>query len=706
MRLANTFPKFTRFIIVLFALTFLTLTFGVNDVMSAKRCVLVEDFTNTRCGPCYTWQPYFDATLENFEEGVDYVMIALHVHWPGNDDPWYVNNTNLTADYISYRNSDIWPNYPSLSVPAYGVASYYWPNTYNTNTFEASLSSRIEDEIEEGTPISVDISAVRDGDDVDVTTHISSESDIDDLILRVGFIEKYNDYGIGGGYPSGHRNALLEVLPDVEEGELFDITSDETVSITFTTDLDIGWDRNMTEDDIAVVVWIEDEYKYFYQAGMADITQLLNPGLTITDMTIEDDDADGRMEAGETGVISLILENEIDYQTADDVTIELELDDPNIDLVNNKITAGTLEGGDTFDAGQEPLTFVIPQNYNARPVTMTITIMGNDEVQLVHEQTMMFEWPGLLVIDGSEDVDAIDEVYGKFDGDELPYADRLDILNSDGIEDGLLDNYNGILIHTFNSDNVGWIEDEVDNLSEFLDNGGNLIICSPFFCTQESTADFMHDYLGAELEDMQGNYFEMRGVEESEGFSDAYFYFVGRGKLDDPDLSPTLTPVNGGEAIINWVDFTEYKGVSAVANVTGTYTTMLCAFSPEFLGQSGGGESREVFFARMLEWLDKTTDAPKDVQPVVYSFDIQAAYPNPFNSQSIVPFSLDAAGEVSIDLFDINGRQVSSLFSGELMAGNHTVAIDAGALGISNGTYIVKLVSGDRAISSKLQYVK
>ena len=52
-------------------------------------------------------------------------------------------------------------------------------------------------------------------------------------------------------------------------------------------------------------------------------------------------------------------------------------------------------------------------------------------------------------------------------------------------------------------------------------------------------------------------------------------------------------------------------------------------------------------------------------------FSISQNYPNPFNAQTVIQYSLPAQSEISIDIFDILGRNVEKIAEGIKPAGNH-----------------------------------
>jgi hypothetical protein len=68
---------------------------------------------------------------------------------------------------------------------------------------------------------------------------------------------------------------------------------------------------------------------------------------------------------------------------------------------------------------------------------------------------------------------------------------------------------------------------------------------------------------------------------------------------------------------------------------------------------------------------------------------LDPAYPNPFNSVTRLNFALPQAGAVRLTIYDIDGREVTRLVDGELVAGRHATIWNAE--GLSSGIYFAKL---------------
>jgi len=67
------------------------------------------------------------------------------------------------------------------------------------------------------------------------------------------------------------------------------------------------------------------------------------------------------------------------------------------------------------------------------------------------------------------------------------------------------------------------------------------------------------------------------------------------------------------------------------------------------------------------------------------TFKLNSVYPNPFNPTTTISFSLPQSSQVSIQLFDVNGRLVKDISQQIFSSGKHDVQVDASHLG--SGTY-------------------
>ncbi|MBU1720900.1 MAG: T9SS type A sorting domain-containing protein, partial [Bacteroidetes bacterium] len=68
-----------------------------------------------------------------------------------------------------------------------------------------------------------------------------------------------------------------------------------------------------------------------------------------------------------------------------------------------------------------------------------------------------------------------------------------------------------------------------------------------------------------------------------------------------------------------------------------------------------------------------------------------AVFPNPFRHSTNLAISLPEAAQVEAKLMTITGEEAAVLYSGNLQSGKHAISIDADALNLSAGIYVVQL---------------
>lgn len=86
-------------------------------------------------------------------------------------------------------------------------------------------------------------------------------------------------------------------------------------------------------------------------------------------------------------------------------------------------------------------------------------------------------------------------------------------------------------------------------------------------------------------------------------------------------------------------------------------------------------------------------------------FMLYQNYPNPFNPSTVITFTLPAAGQVSLKLYDMLGSEIALLAQGIYSAGRHSVSLNAESL--SAGVYYYRLSDGSgNVMTRKLMLVK
>jgi len=84
---------------------------------------------------------------------------------------------------------------------------------------------------------------------------------------------------------------------------------------------------------------------------------------------------------------------------------------------------------------------------------------------------------------------------------------------------------------------------------------------------------------------------------------------------------------------------------------------------------------------------------------------LEPSFPNPFNSRTCIPFSLQHTQEVELVVFDAVGQRVRTLASGPYLGGRHVIqwnGRDDAGLSVASGTYLYRLRVGGQEMVRKL----
>jgi hypothetical protein len=86
------------------------------------------------------------------------------------------------------------------------------------------------------------------------------------------------------------------------------------------------------------------------------------------------------------------------------------------------------------------------------------------------------------------------------------------------------------------------------------------------------------------------------------------------------------------------------------------------------------------------------------------TFDLLPVYPNPFNPEAVIPFTLQVPGHATLQVHDLQGRIIDTLVDRVLSAGHHEVQWRPSSL--ASGTYIISLTMEGRGTSRRVSLVK
>ena len=130
----------------------------------------------------------------------------------------------------------------------------------------------------------------------------------------------------------------------------------------------------------------------------------------------------------------------------------------------------------------------------------------------------------------------------------------------------------------------------------------------------------------------------------------------------------------------------------------------------------GGTYENEISYLKewlqdRVEWMDdhiefSVTEIKTDPNAVVVQdFLLQNNYPNPFNSQTVIPIHLQKTADIKVEVFDMNGRLVTTLLKDSMLAGRYPLVWngrDEFGQETASGVYSVRLTADKFVETSKI----
>ena len=182
------------------------------------------------------------------------------------------------------------------------------------------------------------------------------------------------------------------------------------------------------------------------------------------------------------------------------------------------------------------------------------------------------------------------------------------------------------------------------------------------------------------------------------------------------ELTSFAASVHEGEVVLNWSTATETNnhGFEIQRNLNGEF------FSVGFV--DGYGTTTEIqyytFTDKNLEVgsytyrlkqvdFDGTFEYSESVEINVLApnvFTLQQNFPNPFNPETIISYSIPNSGVVTLKVYDMLGREIQTLVNEFQSSKTYSVNFDASDL--SSGIYLYKLQAGDFLEAKKMILIK
>ncbi|MFC1476237.1 M6 family metalloprotease domain-containing protein [Candidatus Zixiibacteriota bacterium] len=272
------------------------------------------------------------------------------------------------------------------------------------------------------------------------------------------------------------------------------------------------------------------------------------------------------------------------------------------------------------------------------------------------------------------------------------------------------------------------VHDDIVALQSYLDVGGRLFFTGQDIAEKLSqTADslFLVNYLGARYtgsSSIEPPF--VRGVDDDPIGDGISLVLNGTGTAANQRNPDNLEPVP--EASVSFIYDTLYSTgeIAGVTYARGGFKTVFWAFGFEAVNPTWPelGLSRTEILADILYWLVGLStgileeedfvenDGRGNTVPTKYT--LCQNYPNPFNGRTVIEYSVapGQSGEITLDIINILGRRVTTIFAGTVTPGRHRVTWDGRddhGRSVASGVYFYRLLDRDGTSQSRrMVYLK
>lgn len=181
-------------------------------------------------------------------------------------------------------------------------------------------------------------------------------------------------------------------------------------------------------------------------------------------------------------------------------------------------------------------------------------------------------------------------------------------------------------------------------------------------------------------------------VEKAGQYTVKLFYLVPGGGDAAADIS-----INGGASVM--IDFSAEDSVKSEAVLNGI--EMNAGANTISISNVTGNLAVDNFDFFIV---NTTSVSNEEYSDLANGFKLSQNYPNPFNPSTNINFTIPAASNVQLDVFNLLGQKVATLIDGQRLAGNHTIRFDASNL--ASGMYFYMLRAGDITLQRKMTLIK
>lgn len=248
--------------------------------------------------------------------------------------------------------------------------------------------------------------------------------------------------------------------------------------------------------------------------------------------------------------------------------------------------------------------------------------------------------------------------------------------------------------------------EEVAVLQNFLDNGGNLFITgqdigNDIFGTNPQSQfaqSFYTNYLHANFVNNSSLFFLVNGY-TGDPITDGINFVINNLYTRSPEI------ISAGDSLATPIlKYMTGPNVAGIRAATPVYKVVYLGIGFE---QITDEPDRDSILVRSIRWFNQVPTSIDDRPAVQLSFKLGSNYPNPFNPETIIHYTLDNPTPEATQLIIFNslGQSVRQLVNEKQASGNYQIIWDGkddGGRPAASGVYYYQLSSGQKKAVQKM----
>ncbi|NOY57458.1 MAG: T9SS type A sorting domain-containing protein [Calditrichaeota bacterium] len=372
-----------------------------------------------------------------------------------------------------------------------------------------------------------------------------------------------------------------------------------------------------------------------------------------------------------------------------------------ITLIDSVFTVNTIDYNSTFTSTDNSFAFSINDSVTSCFIPLQLSIIENGE-NIWQKEFVLYAGESYLLLVNSDFWAHSEMAYREILANlSIPY--HYCNKHMSGLPDSL-ENFRKIILFTGETKDSLLSDADQNKIMEYLDKGGNLLICSSNLASSLATSGsprdsiFLASYLGVHyLGEKLSDTLAVGVIEDT--IADRYVaYLHSRDPNNNLILRDAIEPTSPAVSIFNYYPSQNCAGIRLTDQKRKSRLVYL-PFGLEEVKDIGLNTSENLLL-RIMGWFDSSISYVRKITNYSpSSFALMQNYPNPFNSNTRIDYQIanlksQNLCSTTLRIYDINGQLVKTLVVEKKKPGFYSIiwhGEDENNTPVASGVYLIRM---------------